>query len=221
MKLTLILPFVVVLAASLGVSAAETVRESPAPRQPGGRIHLSLQNEVDAALGRSAKWLTAAQEADGNWAASNRLATAFAVLALQQTQSAAATAARGREWLRRTAVSADTNSFWIALASVKAIPAPPASGTVTPDKPFTLDIARFADFSGARVFLIAEINLAIPNGLTVTPKDWRERLAGTLVASQKQDPDKPGTGFWPASGTGPESPTEAQTALAMLILLQL
>ena len=214
--------FLIVIAVTLPlgmVLAAAVVKESPAPRYPGERLHLSLQNEVDAAVGRAAQWLKAVQRPDGHWAASNRLATAFAVLALQQTD-AEAVAVRGRDWLRQTAGSV-SNTFWTALATGEEMPLPPASCIPPLDKPYTLDVGRFSRLSGAQVFLLAEINRAISAGLVVVPQGWRERLASQVVASQQYDPDIPGTGFWPECGTGPEATVEAQTALAVLILLQL
>lgn len=202
------------------VLAAAVVKESPAPLYPGERLHLSLQNEVDAAVVRAARWLKTVQHPDGYWADSNRLATAFAVLALQQADISAAMATRGREWLRQTAGST-SNTFWTALATGEEMPLPPASCIPPVDQPYTLDTGGFSRLSGAQAFLLAEINRAIPAGLVVVPQGWRERLAAKVVASQHYEPDIPGTGFWPACGTGPEAAAEAQTALAILILLQL
>ena len=202
------------------VHATAVVKESPAPLYPGERLHLSLQNEVDAGVNRAAHWLKSVQHPDGYWAASNRQATAFAVLALQQADPGAAAAARGCAWLRQTAESS-SNTFWTALATRDKMPLPPAPCILSLDKPYTLDIDGFLCLSGAQAFLLAEINRAIPTGLVVTPQGWRERLAAKVVASQQHDPDIPGAGFWPACGTGPEAAVEAQTALAVLILLQL
>jgi hypothetical protein len=211
------------LAVRCWADAAGTVRESPAPRLPGGRIHLSLQQEADAAVGRAALWLRAGQQPGGYWGVSNRLATAYAVLALRQMPADTnlqAAVDRGQAWLRRTSDSG-TNTFWTALATGAEITPWPSSGAVDAAKPLTLDIAQASLLSGDRVLLITEINRAIPAGLVVTPADWREQLAGKLVARQQHDPQTPGAGFWLATGTTHEAAAEAQTALAMLLLLQL
>ncbi len=198
------------------------VRESPAPRLPGGRLHLSLQQEADAAVSRAGLWLRTEQQPGGYWGTSNRLATAYAILALRQMPADAnvrAAVDRGQAWLRRTS-DLGTNTFWTALATGAETPWP-SSGAVDAAKPLTLDTAQASLLSGARVLLITEINRAIPAGLVVTPADWREQLAGKLVARQQHDPQTPGAGFWPATGTSLEATADAQTALAMLFLLQL
>jgi hypothetical protein len=64
--------------------SAGIVRESPAPRLLGGRLHLSLQQEADAAVSRTGLWLRTEQQPGGYWGMSNRLATAYAGLALRQ-----------------------------------------------------------------------------------------------------------------------------------------
>ncbi len=198
------------------------VRESPAPRLPGGRLHLSLQQEADAAVSRAGLWLRTEQQPGGYWGNSNRLATAYAILALRQMPAdtnVRAAVDRGQAWLRRTS-DLGTNTFWTALATGAETPWP-SSGTVNAAKPLKLDTAQASLLSGDRVLLITEINRAIPAGLVVTPADWREQLAGKLVARQQHDPQMPGAGFWPATGTSHESTADAQTALAMLFLLQL
>jgi hypothetical protein len=203
--------------------SAEVIRESPTPRLPGGRLHLSLQQEADAAVSRAGRWLLTEQQPDGYWGNSNRLATAYAVLALRQMPAdtnGRAADDRGREWLRRTSDSG-TNTFWTALATGAEITPWPSTGAVDATKPLTLDTAQASLLSGNRVLLITEINRAIPAGLVVTPADWREQLAGKLVARQQHDIQTPGAGFWPATGTSHEATADAQTALAMLLLLQL
>ncbi len=212
-----------VLAVRCWADTAGAVRESPAPRLPGGRLHLSLQQETDAAVSRAGLWLRTAQQPGGYWGDSNRLATAYAVLALRQMPAdtnVQAAVDRGREWLRRTTDSG-TNTFWTALATGAEITPWPSSGAVDATRPLALDTAQASLLSGDRLLLITEINRAIPAGLVVTPADWREQLAGKLVARQHHDPQSPGAGFWPATGTSHETTAEAQTALAMLILLQL
>jgi hypothetical protein len=211
------------LAVRCQADSAEVIRESPAPRLPGGRLHLSLQQETDAAASRGGLWLRTAQQPGGYWGASNRLATAYAVLALRQMPgdpNLRAALERGAEWLRRTSDSG-TNTFWTALATGAEITPWPRSGAVDAARPLALDTARASVLSGDAVLLITEINRAIPAGLVVTPADWREQLAGTLVARQQHDPRTPGAGFWPATGATHEATAEAQTALAMLLLLQL
>ncbi|MBM4163437.1 MAG: hypothetical protein FJ222_03220 [Lentisphaerae bacterium] len=211
------------LAVRCWADTAGTVRESPTPRLPGGRLHLSLQQEADAAVRRGGLWLRAGQQPGGYWGVSNRLATAYAVLALRQMPADTnlqAAVDRGQAWLRRTSDSG-TNTFWTALATGAEITPWPSSGTVDAARPLTLDIVQSSLLSGDRVLLITEINRAIPVGLVVTPADWREQLAGTLVARQQHDPQTPGAGFWLATGMTHEAAAEAQTALAMLILLQL
>jgi len=215
---------VLVLAASRCAWGADALRLTPVPRQPGGRLHLSLQNEADAAIGRAARWLLATQHRDGYWGASNRMATAYAVLALQQTPSDAhdEAAARGREWLLKTVEGVGaTNTFWTALATGLDLPKHPATDSLCPLHPLAVEPARFSPLSGDRLLLIAKINRAIPAGLLVTPADWREMLAARLIAGQRHDPQNPGGGFWPAHGEGLEADAAAQTALAALILLQL
>ncbi len=209
----------VALSLPLGALCAAAVRESPSPRHPGERLHLSLQNEVDAAVGRADLWLKARQRSDGSWGGSNRVATAYAVLALQLTGAGDA-AARGRAWLKQTA-AAGTNTFWTALATGAAFEPAPRSSGFSAEKPYALDLAGFSCFSGAQAFLLAEINRAIPSGLVVTPRGWRERLASQTVARQLTAPDVPGGGHWSAAEPGDEGDAEAQTALALLILLQL
>lgn len=202
--------------------AAEGVRETPVPRQPGGRLHLSIQNEADAAVSRARWWLQTVQHPDGHWGESNRLTTAYAVLALHpmpEDDTLQAAIHRGQEWLRNTSDSG-TNTFWTALASGADAPTPPA-GAVDATKPLALDIDSFAPLSGSQVVLIAEINRTIHDGLAVTPTDWRERLAGKLIAGQHVDPQTPGAGFWSATGQASKADAAAQTALAILILMQL
>ena len=173
-------------------------------------------------MSRAGLWLRTEQQPGGYWGTSNRLATAYAILALRQMPADAnvrAAVDRGQAWLRRTS-DMGTNTFWTALATGAETPWP-SSGAVDAAKPLTLDTAQASLLSGARILLITEINRAIPAGLVVTPADWREQLAGKLVARQQHDPQTPGAGFWPATGTSLEATADAQTALAMLFLLQL
>lgn len=209
----------VTLALPSGAAHGGVVRESPAPRYPAERLHLSLQNEVDAAIGRAERWLKAHQQSDGYWGESNRVATAYAVLALQLTGADPA-ATRGREWLKLTATHG-TNTFWTSLASGADFVPPPLSSRFSAETPYALDLTSFTCFSGAQAFLVAEINRAIPVGLLVTPNGWRERLASRIVACQLYAPKVPGGAHWPAAASQDEGDAETQTALAMLILLQL
>jgi len=199
------------------VAVAETVREIPSPLAPGEGLHLSLQNEVDAAIGRSQTWLLAQQHPSGFWGASNQLATAYAVIALQLCGETNA-AALGRRWLQ---ASPATNSFWIAMAGGK--PAPPhPSQHLAADHPCVVDVSKFAQFSGRQAFMLAEINRAIPHGLLVSPQGWREKIAVRVVAQQRFTPQTPGGAYWPeATPLSTESDPVSQTALAMIILLQL
>jgi hypothetical protein len=104
----------VVLCAAGLLRSADPVRV-PERYRAGDPLPLSLQNEVDAAIARAGAWLAHAQQPDGSWAGSNRVAlTAAAGLALTGLQVPAAdrAAVRAAAWLdSRPAPEADREAL--------------------------------------------------------------------------------------------------------------
>lgn len=79
-------------------------------RHGGGPLSLSVQNEVDAAVGRAQEWLLRRQQPEGSWGVSNRaLLTATAGLALLAdgltSPRVGAAADKAAEWLSAPAVT--------------------------------------------------------------------------------------------------------------------
>ena len=219
-EVAILMGFVILLGVNLlFADGSGAVKEVPAPRFPAERLHLSLQNEVDAALARGSHWLALQQQPGGYWGASNRIATAYAVLALQHYGPVEVVSA-GREWLKKSS-SGTTNDFWTAMTIGEDLQPPPLSSQLTSDKPYEIDMGRFDYFTAAGTFLLAEINRAIPGGLIVLPLGWRVELATKAVSSQKFAPEVPGGGYWPRVDDAGDGCAEAQTALALLVLQQL
>lgn len=120
-----------------GATGAEaTVALKTQGPRTSGRVSVSLQNEVNAAMDRGREWLLARQNADGSWgtnAAPRTHATSLASLALlhDATADQRAAALRGCRWLSRTAVPETSDvlashAAWRALALRVAAPLDPS-----------------------------------------------------------------------------------------------
>lgn len=96
----------------------------------------SVQNEVEAAIGRGAAWLIAAQAGDGSWDGGNRYLTTLCALALYDKASLtptqqAASLNKAMTWLAQQPAAPATNETDIAAAAWSQL----LFQTVRPDAP--------------------------------------------------------------------------------------